>query len=291
MLDNIKHNKDYDFGSAHGYKVKGLVSDYIEIFSVSDARTVLNDCKKNNIKVLPCGGGSNTLIRNKFDGVFIKWLGTSISILEKIDGRVLIKVGSACKKSDFNDFCSGHGFSGVEFWSGIPGCVGGGVAMNAGAYGKEIKDVVHEVFCVSDAGATTYKGKDLKWSYRKVSLPKDTLITDVTFDLIISSASEVKKLSDSYIDDRENKHPLEYPSCGSVFKNPDTTEHGAWWYIKEAGLSGYSIGGAKVSEKHSNFIINAGNATADDVIQLISHIKNTVKKRFGVLLEEEVRIF
>ena len=291
MFDNIKHKKDYNFGQEHGYKVKGLVSFYIETKSVEELKKIISDCKTNNIKLNPCGGGSNTLIKDTFCGLFIKWMDDAVKVVSDDKKSVLVEVGAACKKADLNEFCVKNGFSGLEFWAGIPGLVGGGTAMNAGAYGKEVKDCVQEIFCVAQDGVVNFKAKDLKWSYRKLALPKNTIITKVVFKLDKSEPKKVKELSDSYILDRENKHPLEYPSCGSVFKNPAGQEQGAWWFIKEAGLSGYSIGGAMVSKKHTNFIINFGNATATDVISLITEIKKRVKEKFNVPLDEEVKVY
>jgi len=291
MFDNVKYKKDYDFGREHGYKVQGLVSFYIETASIEKLKQIICDCKINNVKLNPCGGGSNTLVKDKFSGTFVRWTNDSVSIVSDDKTSTRIEVGAACTKSDLNDFCIENGFSGLEFWAGIPGFVGGGVAMNAGAYGKEIKDYVKEIFCVTENGVVSIKAKDLKWSYRKLELPIGAIITKVVFELAKSDPKKIKQLSDSYILDRQSKHPLEYPSCGSVFKNPSNQENGAWWFIKEAGLSGFSIGGAKVSEKHSNFIINTGKATATDVINLISEIKKRVKAKFNISLEEEIKIY
>jgi len=291
MFDNIKYKKDYDFGSEHGYKVPGIVSFYIETQSSEDLMEIISYCKENNIKLLPCGGGSNTLIKDKFTGAFVRWMDKSADVISYNNETVLVEAGAACTKSDLNEFCIQKGFSGIEFWAGIPGFIGGGIAMNAGAYNKEIKECVKEIFCATEQGIINLEEKDLKWSYRKLELPKNTIITKAIFEFKRIDPKKVKELSDSYILDRENKHPLDYPSCGSVFKNPTGQDNGAWWFIKETGLSGFSIGGAKVSEKHSNFIINAGNATATDVINLITEIKKRVKEKFNVSLQEEIKIY
>jgi UDP-N-acetylmuramate dehydrogenase len=291
MFDGMVLKKNYDFGSLHGYKAKGLVSFYVETSSKDELSKLISFCKNEKLKFNPCGGGSNTLIKDKFNGVFVFWTDSEIKVISQKGNKVFVKVGSAFKKADLNDFCVKEGLSGLEFWAGIPGLVGGGAAMNAGAYGKEVKNCVNEIFYVTEKEEDKVKSKDLKWSYRRLDLPKYSVITDVVFELTKSDKKSVKELSDSYIADRENKHPLEYPSCGSVFKNPDNSEQGAWWYIREAGLCGFSIGGAKVSEKHSNFIINADNATAMDVINLIEAVKNKVKVKFNISLEEEIKIY
>ncbi len=290
MFNTIPCKRSYDFGSLHGYKVEGVVSFYIETKSKDELKKIIDTCRKKHLRFNPVGAGSNTLIKERFNGVFLNWKDTKIKILQDDGNKVLLQVGAACTKADLNDFCVENGFSGIEFWAGIPGQVGGGVAMNAGAYNEEIKGSVFEVHYITNEGEHSAKSHDLKWSYRKLELPKYAVITDVILELTKSNPSEIKKLSDSYILDRENKHPLEYPSCGSVFRNPDNLDHGAWWYVKEAGLSGFAIGGAKVSKKHTNFIINADNATAEDILKLIKEIKKKVKARFKVVLEEEIKI-
>jgi UDP-N-acetylmuramate dehydrogenase len=291
MFKNIPSKKSYDFGSLHGYKVVGVVSFYIETRSRDDLKKIIDTCKKKRLRFNPVGGGSNTLIKDRFSGVFVHWKNSRIKIMKDDGNKVLIRVGSACTKADFNDFCAERGLSGIEFWAGIPGMVGGGIAMNAGAYNEEIKNSVSEVHYIDDKGGHRAKSHDLKWSYRKLELPKYAVITDVIFELTRTDPKAVKKLSASYILDREKKHPLEYPSCGSVFKNPENSDNGAWWYVREAGLGGFKIGGAKVSKKHTNFIINADNATSEDIIRLIKEIKKRVKAKFKVKLEEEIKIY
>ena len=241
---------------------------------------------------MACGGGSNLLIKYYFDGLFIKWIDEKIDVSDK-KKFTLLKVSSGVKKSYLTDYCTQSSLSGLEFWSGIPGLVGGGTAMNAGAYCIQGQDCIAQVQIATPDGIIKKTAKDLDWDYRKMKLPEYSVIVSTMFILEKSKEDQIKKLCDEFIKDRETKHPLDFPSCGSVFKNPSPkeTDKGAWWLIREAGLSGFSIGGAKVSEKHTNFIINAGGATSSDVISLIAEIKKRVKTKFNIQLEEEIRIF
>ncbi|MEI6079102.1 MAG: UDP-N-acetylmuramate dehydrogenase [bacterium] len=287
----IKEN--YDFGSLHGYKTKGTVKQYMETSSLTDLVEVLRSSKESNTRVVACGDGSNTLIRDYFNGLFIKWTKEDITPL-KSDTQILLEVSSAVKKSDLIDYCIKNSFSGLEFWAGIPGLVGGGTAMNAGAYGLQGQDSIVGVEIVTPNGVVKKDNKELNWFYRQLELPQYSLIVSSTFCLKKGDKKQIKEKIDGYIKDRECKHPLDFPSCGSVFKNPHSKENpdkGAWWFINESGLSGLSIGGAKVSEKHTNFIINTGNATSSDIINLIQEVKNRVNEKFSVQLEEEIKIF
>ena len=235
------------------------------------------------------GDGSNLLIRDSFYGVLINWKRSDCNIFTDGSSGVTLKVSSGMSKSDLMDYCVEHGLSGLEFWAGIPGFVGGGLAMNAGAYDKDMKDIVKSIEIVTVDGIKNMDAKDLKWSYRKLHIPESSVITSVVFILEKSPPQEIKVKVDEYIADREKKHPLGYPSCGSVFKNP-TSERGAWSLINDLSLSGFRLGGAMVSTKHSNFIINAGGASASDVLGLISLIKEKVKNKFDIELEEELRV-
>ncbi|MCX6111830.1 MAG: UDP-N-acetylmuramate dehydrogenase [Proteobacteria bacterium] len=292
LSKGIKLKKDYDFGSLHGYKTKGVVKYYLEISSKTDIIDLLKLAREQNFKMVACGEGSNILIKDYFDGLFVKWIDEKIDVSNK-KKFILLKVSAGVKKSYLSDYCIQNSLSGLEFWAGIPGLVGGGTAMNAGAYCMQGQDCIVQVQIATPDGLIKKIGEDLKWDYRKIKLPEYSVIISTMFALEKDKEDQIRKRCDEYIKDREGKHPLEFPSCGSVFKNPSAkeTDKGAWWLIREAGLSGFSIGGAKVSEKHTNFIINTGGATSSDVLNLIAEIKKRVKAKFNIQLEEEIRIF
>ena len=290
LKDNaVGFKKAYDFGSKHGYKAPGIVDYYVEIDSASLLESILQSARREGLKTVAVGDGSNLLIRDSFNGVLINWKRSDCNIFTDGSSRVTLKVSSGMSKSDLMDYCVEHGLSGLEFWAGIPGFVGGGVAMNAGAYDKDMKDTVKSIEIVTVDGIKNIDAKDLKLSYRKLHIPESSVITSVAFFLKKRTPQEIKAKVDEYIADREKKHPLDYPSCGSVFKNP-TSERGAWSLINDLGLSGFKLGGAMVSTKHTNFIINAGGASSSDVLGLISLIKEKVKNKFDIELEEELRV-
>jgi UDP-N-acetylmuramate dehydrogenase len=298
--NNISFKRNYDFGSEHGYKTPGIVNYYIETDSIEFLNNIVNKAKQNNLKIIPVGEGSNLLIKDFFNGVLIKWNKASCALKQdnlpgasanrsNNSSKVFLELGSAMKKSELTDYCVQEGLSGLEFWAGIPGLVGGGLAMNAGAYDKDMKGLVESIQVLTAQGLKNIEAKDLKWSYRKLQIPESSIIISAVFVLNKKDPTQVKTKVDEYICDREKKHPLEYPSCGSVFKNP-SCDKGAWFLVKDAGFSGFKLGGAMVSTKHTNFIINSGGAKASDVLELIALIKNKVKAKFDIELEEELRL-
>lgn len=283
--------KDYDFGSSRGYKTKGLVACYQQSSIIDDILSCLKYSLQNKLPVVACGGGSNILINNRFNGCFVLYDNQEIQKVSETSTYVLVKAGAGLSKELLVKYCYQNGYSGLEFWSGIPGLVGGGVAMNCGAYGSQTQSVVYELELCSCSGLTTVQAHKLNWVYRSAGIENGNVITSATFKLIKSDAQIVEKTSMEYIKDRQTKHPLEYPSCGSVFKNPSGSDKGAWELIKDAGLCGLKIGGATVSTKHSNFIVNIDNAKPQDIIKLIEEIKLRVKEKFNIQLQEEIKIY
>ncbi|MDD7347053.1 MAG: UDP-N-acetylmuramate dehydrogenase [Clostridiales bacterium] len=235
------------------------------------------------------GNGSNTLFGDGgFRGTVVK-LGPGFDKIEIAGDR--ITAFGAVLMSRLAREAMRAGLGGFEPLSGIPGSVGGAVFMNAGAYGGEMKQVVKRVYAMAPDGSRTgwVSGDDLQLGYRH-SRFKDTgeIILKVGLGLVPRSVDSIKADMDDFAKRRNSKQPLEYPSCGSFFKRPPG--HYAGSLIQEAGLAGYTIGGAQVSQKHCGFLINRGGATASDVIALRDHVKKTVKEKFGVDLEPEVRI-
>jgi UDP-N-acetylmuramate dehydrogenase len=183
-----------------------------------------------------------------------------------------------------------NSLTGFEFAHGIPGTVGGAVFMNAGAYGGEIKDVFHSCVCLDENGEeTTLYPEDMNFEYRKsIMQEKPLILIKAIFKLKKGEKSEIKALMDDLMERRRTKQPLEYHSVGSFFKRPEG--YFAAKLIEDSGLKGFSVGGAQVSEKHSGFVINKGGATTKDILELSKHVKKTVYDKFGVTLEEEVRV-
>jgi len=234
------------------------------------------------------GNGSNLIVADSgYSGIIIKlsdnFSGVSVegNEITALAGTNIIAVSNAALK---------HSLSGLEFAAGIPGTTGGAVAMNAGAYECQMKDVIAETYCIDPMGEPLLlRGEDHEFGYRTSSIQKNNLIVLKTKMKLIEGEQEKIKEKMLYFNScRRDKQPLSFPSAGSVFKRPEGNYAGK--LIQEAGLKGFKIGGAMVSDKHCGFIVNTGNATASDVISLIEYIKEKVFSNSGVLLEQEVKI-
>ncbi len=244
-------------------------------------------CKAENTPYLVIGNASNLLFPDEgYNGVVIATGGIRSITFE----NGLITASCGVSLSALSVFAMEHGKKGLAFAFGIPGTVGGGVYMNAGAYGGELSDCLEHAVCIDAKGEkVTLSGEDLRLSYRYSRLQEEELLLlSATFRCEDGDPKEIKGEMDKNMAARKEKQPLEYPSCGSAFKRPTGYYAGA--LIQEAGLKGFSMGGAQVSEKHAGFVINKGDATADDVKALLAHVQKTVYDQSGVLLEPEIQI-
>ena len=232
------------------------------------------------------GNGSNLLVSDHgYEGVILQ-IGHKMSRIE-VDGcRIVAQAGALL--GQVAKTALEHGLTGLEFASGIPGTVGGGVVMNAGAYDGEMSQVVTLVNVVSPQGESlAFNNTTMEFGYRTSALRKNPFtVTAVTFDLKEGDRQQIKAKMEELTAKRRQKQPLEYPSAGSTFKRPEGYFAGK--LIMDAGMRGYQTGGARVSDKHCGFIINVGKATAQDVLDVIAEVKERVKLRFGVDLETEV---
>ena len=186
-------------------------------------------------------------------------------------------------------FAFNQGLAGMEFAGGIPGSVGGAVVMNAGAYGKDMKTVIHSILVVTAQGAIENIGCDkLHFAYRTANLPPHTIVAEALLELKKGLREEIAAEMNTYLNKRKKRQPLDLPSAGSVFKNPPGSY--AAQLIDEVGLKGCQVGGAAVSHRHANFIVNRGNATAGDILSLIDLIQQRVKQEKGIELKPEVHV-
>jgi len=279
---------DFSVKELSYFKIGGKAALFVIPRSEKEVSTVIKACKLHKMPFMAVGCMSNMVIKDgKINKVFIS-LKNGFSHIEK-KGASGIFAGAGASIEELMEFAAKNGLSGMEFMSGIPGSVGGAAYMNAGAFGKsfaEVIDVVH----VAGAGSALTKVKSCKkvFSYRKsIFMKKECVITGVELKLKKSTPVKVKKEVNRIIELRKAKHPQE-PSAGSYFKNK-FPEYVAGRVIEECGLKGKQIGGAAVSEKHANFIINKGNARFNDVVKLADYVKKTVFKKKGIRLEEEVR--
>ena len=244
-------------------------------------------CKENKIPFYLIGNGSNILVRDGgFRGVVISLKEVNTII---VDGdKIEAECGAMLKA--VSDKAMENSLTGFEFACGIPGTIGGAVFMNAGAYDGEIAHVIESAEIIDEeCNIVRLSNKDLDFGYRSsIVMKKGYTVLSAVFKLEKGQVKTIKELVDDLTNKRETKQPLEYPSAGSTIKRP--TGYFAGKLIQDAGLKGYSIGGAAVSEKHSGFVINKGNATAKDITDLIKYIQDEVKRQFGVELHPEVRI-
>lgn len=239
-----------------------------------------------DINHIVIGKGSNLLFPDEgYDGVVVE-LGSLFSDIKVCGNEIIAQSGALLSK--IANIAAEHGLGGFEFASGIPGSLGGAVAMNAGAYGGEMKDVVVSSRCVGESGNVLIV-EDHDFSYRH-SIFSDTnlVVLETVIKLHPRDVGEIRAEMLELNRRRKEKQPLEYPSAGSTFKRPEGYFAGK--LIQDAGLMGYRVGGAMVSEKHAGFVINYDNATTNDILNLMDHIKSEVYMRFGVELEPEVKI-
>lgn len=284
--ENIK--LDEPMKNHTSFKVGGLADILVTPVSVMQLSEILKLCKNENVPIFVMGNGTNLIVRDKgIRGVVIKVYDNLNEFTVKDDiitayaGILLSKISSAaCKK----------GLSGLEFASGIPGTLGGAVTMNAGAYGGEMKDVIIETqYMDRDGELKVIRNEEHQFGYRTSLIQKHSgIVIRSSMKLKKGKTEEIKALMAEFTKRRKDKQPLEMPSAGSVFKRPEGYFAGK--LIEDCGLRGYRIGGAEVSNKHCGFIVNSGNAEAKDILNLITHIQSTVKMKFGIDMQTEVRI-
>jgi UDP-N-acetylmuramate dehydrogenase len=258
--------------------------------SIQGLREMVDHLKGEGIPYLVVGRGSNLLVCDDgLKGVVIVLNGGLASIEPHTTGEPYVKAGAGVALNTLVNVCTQRGLTGLEFLAGIPGTLGGGVAMNVGAWGREIKGVISEITILTGEGAVERKGKgDLKFEYRGLDLPKGSIILDGNLSLSPDRPASVKKRVVSYLDDRKKRQPTDMRSAGSVFRNPEGDYAGR--LIEAAGLKGRRVGGAMISPKHANFIVNTGGASAADIMALMDLAVETVSEMFKVELVPEIRI-
>ena len=254
---------------------------------VHELKAVIDYCKSNNERYIVIGNGSNIIFMDDgFDGIVIKIF--NLMSGSSIEGN-LIKADAGCILSKLANLAKDNSLKGMEFASGIPGTLGGAIVMDAGAYGGEMKDIIEYVdILLDDGNVKRYSNEEMNFGYRKSIVDEGKIVLSAGLRLSKGDKSEIEAKMLELKEKRTSKQPLEYPSSGSTFKRPEG--YFAAKLIEDAGLKGYRVGGAMVSPKHSGFVINYDNATAEDILKLIEDVRNIVNDKFGVLLEPEVKI-
>ena len=269
------------------FRVGGDADYFVMPKNPSEIQQVITLCNEEQVPYYVLGNGSNLLVSDKgYRGVIIQIYKemSDIHIWEDVvtaqAGALLSRIGSATLADELTGF---------EFAAGIPGCVGGAVVMNAGAYGGEMKDIIKRVTVLTkDGSVLTLYNSELELGYRTSIIAKmGYIVLEAQFKLARGEKETIRAKMDELKTQRVTKQPLEYPSAGSTFKRPEGYFAGK--LIQDAGLRGFTVGGAQVSEKHCGFVINTGDATAADVMELIKQVREKVYQEFGVTLEPEVK--
>jgi len=268
------------------FRIGGEAACFIRISSEEQLRKLIPYFENVGVEYFVLGKGSNLLVGDKgYPGVILQ-ISDACQQIEAEENRLQVQAGAALSKVAL--FAMERGLEGLEFAAGIPGTVGGGVVMNAGAYGGEMKQVVESVRVLSSEGEIlTLDNDTMEFGYRtSIIRNRNFTVLSVTFRLREGNREEIRARIEDFQKRRMEKQPLNYPSAGSTFKRPEGYFAGK--LIMDAGLRGFQIGDARVSDKHCGFVVNVGKATARDVTDVIEEVQEKVRERFGVSLEREV---
>jgi len=276
------------------YRIGGPADALVTLLDVEDLQEVLKFCRLEELRWKLLGRGSNILAADEGFGGIVIVLGEGFKYIgrdpERDQGSNWVKSGAGVGLARLSSWCADSGLSGFEFASGIPGTVGGGVVMNAGAWGRSMADVIRSIELVDHDKIEIISEKHLNFSYRTCRVlagRKNAVVMGVTMSFKTAAPEQIKETIRTLKEKRKERQPYGQPNCGSVFRNPE--EISAGQLIDEAGLKGRRIGDAAVSEKHANFIVNCGQASAHDVLALIDEIKERVMQTSGVELIPEVQ--
>lgn len=283
--DSIRYNEPMSKHTT--FRIGGNAAVMVFPKTVEEISALLKWKEENQIPFVTVGNGSNLLVSDKgFDGVVMKLQSNFNELKATTDGKIVAQAGCSLYKLAL--FARENGLSGLEFAGGIPGTVGGAVRMNAGAYGGEMSQVIEQVVALDPSGnRKVFKKGECRFGYRQsVIKEEEYYVVEAVFQLAKGEYSAIKEKQEGFDLQRRQKQPLEFPSAGSTFKRPEGYFAGK--LIQDAGLRGYQVGGAAVSEKHCGFVINKEKATAKEVMQLIQDVQSEVQNQFGVTLEMEV---
>ena len=291
FYDNSRLNFDHDLSRLNWFNIAGKTKIFLFANSLKDLSIFLKKYKKRG-KIFILGAGSNTLFGDEiYQGVIIK-LGKNFNNVSKLNDNIII-AGSSCLDKKLSEFAMENHIEGFEFLSCIPGSIGGGISMNAGCYGREIKDIIVSVQAIDFNGnVLTIPSSEISFKYRSTNLPKDIIYLSGTFKGKLSKKNIIKKKNDELKSKKELSQPIRVKTSGSTFKNPvSQTDKKVWELIRESidiNETNKMFGDANVSEKHCNFLINKEKASSKDMKNLINFIKDNVYKKTGVNLDLEI---
>lgn len=294
LIPELKLSKNVSMAGYCSFRAGGQAGALAEVSDTEQLRKLLTYVTEENIDHIILGNGTNTLFEDGvYEGLVIKLDDSSetFNFLEEAEDGETLKVGAAMLLSTASKMAAERSLAGMEGLSGIPGSVGGAVFMNAGAYGYEMKDVLVSAHAVSPDGRDErdFTLEEMDLSYRHSAfMANGYIVTSAVLKLSKDDPEAIKARMADFTERRVTKQPLRYPSAGSTFKRPEGYFAGK--LIEDSGLKGLTVGGAQVSTLHAGFVVNIGNATATDILELMSLVQNTVLDKFGVQLEPEVRI-
>ena len=276
---------DYDMGKSTWFRVGGKAKAYVIVNNIYDLKTIIN--YGNEIRYCVIGVGSNLLVRDQgYNGIIIK-LGRNFNKIKLKNDS--ISVGAGVLDTTLSKYAEKNSIKDFEFFSGIPGTIGGAIKMNAGCYGFQTADNLKKVLIINNNGKIkSFKNEDLKLEYRNSSIDENSIVLKADFNIAYSKQSEIIDKNNFIKSQRINSQPIKQKTSGSTFKNPPNKF--AAVLIEKSGCKGMKIGGASISTLHSNFIINNGSATATDIENLGKTVINKVQKKFGITLDWEIKI-
>ena len=278
---------DVPMGQFTSIKVGGPADCLLFPKGMDELRKIVQRARRKGIPFFILGKGTNLIVRDKGIRGWVISLAQGMKKI-RMEGEV-IEAEAGLSFQRLVEFSVKKGLTGFEPFFGIPGTLGGGVIMNAGAWGVELKNLLLSVTLMKEDGEMIERPRSrLKFSYRRLALPPSWIVVKGRFQLKKGKKEEILKRIKSYSEMRKQTQPLDYPSAGSIFKNPKEGPAGKW--IEEIGLKGFRIGQAMVSDRHANFIINLGKATAEEVIHLMEWVERKVYVEKGISLEREVRV-
>lgn len=278
---------DEDMKKHTTFKAGGKAKYFVTPDSIEKVSELISYLE-GKVKYYIIGNGSNLLVKDDgFDGIIVK-IGQKLAKYEINGNKIICEAGAFVAK--IANEALENGLTGLEFAAGIPGMIGGAVAMNAGAYGGEFKDIITKVVLLDKNGKIfELSNEEMDFAYRKsIVQQNEYIVLAAEMELQKGNRIEISEKMEEFLKARRDKQPLEYPSAGSTFKRPEGYFAGK--LIMDAGLKGFSVGDACVSEKHCGFVINKGNATATDIICLMNEVAKIVKEKYNVILEPEVKI-
>lgn len=288
-MENVKHNESM---SKHtSFRVGGNADLFISVNTVEKLKKILELNNKLKLPITIVGNGSNLLVSDKgIRGIVIKYIGENYKIYNQSNDEIKVTVEAGMLNGKLAQILLKEGLTGFEFASGIPGTIGGAIFMNAGAYGKEMKDIVEEVTYIdlSDEKIYTINQSECEFTYRNSKFERiNSIIVSAKFKFSKENKEKIKNKMEEYRAKRIETQPCDKPNAGSTFKRGEDFITAK--LIDEAGLKGYKIGGAEISTKHAGFIVNSGNATAEDIKKLIEYTQAEIMKKYNKKIEAEVR--